>query len=74
MYALPRRRPTSKPPPSANACVRTRCSTRPPTRPPGVNPRTLLLRGHPGRVIADACNGLVDLLVTGSRYGPCSGR
>ena len=39
--------------------------------PPGVNPRTLLLRGHPGRVIADACNGLVDLLVTGSRgYGP----
>jgi nucleotide-binding universal stress UspA family protein len=39
--------------------------------PPGVNPRTLLLHGHPGRVIAEACAGVVDLLVTGSRgYGP----
>jgi nucleotide-binding universal stress UspA family protein len=39
--------------------------------PPGVNPRTLLLHGHPGRVIAGACDGVVDLLVTGSRgYGP----
>jgi nucleotide-binding universal stress UspA family protein len=39
--------------------------------PPGVNPRTLLLHGHPGRVIAEACDGVVDLLVTGSRgYGP----
>jgi nucleotide-binding universal stress UspA family protein len=39
--------------------------------PPGVNPRTLLLHGAPGRVIAAACDGIVDLLVTGSRgYGP----
>jgi nucleotide-binding universal stress UspA family protein len=39
--------------------------------PAGVNPRTLLLHGVPGKVIADACDGIVDLLVTGSRgYGP----
>jgi nucleotide-binding universal stress UspA family protein len=39
--------------------------------PPGVNPRTSLLRGSAGAVIADACDGVVDLLVTGSRgYGP----
>lgn len=39
--------------------------------PPGVNPRTLLLHGAPGSVIAAACDGIVDLLVTGSRgYGP----
>jgi nucleotide-binding universal stress UspA family protein len=39
--------------------------------PDGVNPRTLLLRGVPGGVIAGACEGIVDLLVTGSRgYGP----
>ena len=39
--------------------------------PPGVNPRTLLLHGAPGPLIAAACDGIVDLLVTGSRgYGP----
>lgn len=39
--------------------------------PAGVNPRTTLLRGAPGDVIRDACDGIVDLLVTGSRsYGP----
>jgi len=39
--------------------------------PPGVNPGTQLLHGNPGRVIAEACDGRVDLLVTGSRgYGP----
>jgi nucleotide-binding universal stress UspA family protein len=39
--------------------------------PAGVNPRTLLLYGVPGKAIADACEGIVDLLVTGSRgYGP----
>jgi nucleotide-binding universal stress UspA family protein len=39
--------------------------------PPGVEPRTLLLHGAPGPVIAAACDGIVDLLVTGSRsYGP----
>jgi nucleotide-binding universal stress UspA family protein len=39
--------------------------------PPDVNPRTLLLHGAPGTVIAAACDGIVDLLVTGSRgYGP----
>jgi nucleotide-binding universal stress UspA family protein len=39
--------------------------------PTGVNPRTVLLHGIPGKVIANACEGIVDLLVTGSRgYGP----
>lgn len=39
--------------------------------PPGVNPRTLLLHGEPGHVIHRSCDGVVDLLVTGSRgYGP----
>ncbi len=39
--------------------------------PTGVNPRTLLLHGEPGDVIRRACDGIVDLLVTGSRgYGP----
>jgi nucleotide-binding universal stress UspA family protein len=39
--------------------------------PAGVNPLTVLLHGVPGRAIADACDGVVDLLVTGSRgYGP----
>jgi nucleotide-binding universal stress UspA family protein len=39
--------------------------------PPGVNPKTVLLYGPPGDVIRDACDGVVDLLVTGSRgYGP----
>jgi nucleotide-binding universal stress UspA family protein len=39
--------------------------------PAGVNPRTVLLHGIPGKVITNACEGIVDLLVTGSRgYGP----
>ena len=39
--------------------------------PATVNPRTLLLHGEPGDVIRRACDGIVDLLVTGSRgYGP----
>jgi nucleotide-binding universal stress UspA family protein len=39
--------------------------------PAGVNPRTVLLHGNPGKVVGDACDGIVDLLVTGSRgYGP----
>ena len=39
--------------------------------PAGVNPRTLLLHGEPSDVIRRACDGIVDLLVTGSRgYGP----
>jgi nucleotide-binding universal stress UspA family protein len=39
--------------------------------PAGVNPRTVLLHGPAGRKIAEACDGVVDLLVTGSRgYGP----
>jgi nucleotide-binding universal stress UspA family protein len=40
--------------------------------PAGVNPRTVLLRGTPvAAVIRNACDGVVDLLVTGSRgYGP----
>jgi nucleotide-binding universal stress UspA family protein len=39
--------------------------------PERVNPRTLLLHGSPGPVIAEACQGIVDLLFTGSRgYGP----
>ena len=35
--------------------------------PATVNPRTLLLHGEPGDVIRRACDGIVDLLVTGSR-------
>jgi nucleotide-binding universal stress UspA family protein len=39
--------------------------------PAGVNPRTMLLFGAAPRAIAEACDGIVDLLVTGSRgYGP----
>lgn len=39
--------------------------------PAGVNPRTVLLRGDPAPEIARACDGIVDLLFTGSRgYGP----
>jgi nucleotide-binding universal stress UspA family protein len=39
--------------------------------PDGVNPGTVLLHGPSGKVIADACDGVVDLLVVGSRgYGP----
>jgi nucleotide-binding universal stress UspA family protein len=39
--------------------------------PEGVNPKTVLLHGEPGPVIAQACDGIVDLLVCGSRgYGP----
>jgi nucleotide-binding universal stress UspA family protein len=39
--------------------------------PAGVNPQTVLLSGPAGRVIRDACDGIVDLLITGSRgYGP----
>ena len=39
--------------------------------PPGLNPRTVFLHGPAGREIAEACDGVVDLLVTGSRaYGP----
>jgi nucleotide-binding universal stress UspA family protein len=41
------------------------------TAPDGVNPRTLLLHGPPAAVITGACEGIVDLLVCGSRgYGP----
>ena len=35
--------------------------------PAGVNPRTVVLYGPPGQAIRDACDGVVDLLVTGSR-------
>jgi nucleotide-binding universal stress UspA family protein len=39
--------------------------------PAGVNPLSVLLHGVPGKVITNACDGIVDLLVTGSRgYGP----
>jgi nucleotide-binding universal stress UspA family protein len=39
--------------------------------PAGVNPQTTLVFGAAGHVIRDACDGIVDLLVTGSRgYGP----
>ena len=39
--------------------------------PADVNPRTVVLHGAPGDVIPEACDGIVDLLVTGSRgYGP----
>ena len=39
--------------------------------PADLNPRTVMLHGAPGLTIADACDGVVDLLVCGSRgYGP----
>ncbi len=39
--------------------------------PEGVNPRTVFLRGSPGTAINTASDGVIDLLVTGSRgYGP----
>ena len=39
--------------------------------PAAVNPRTMLLFGSAGEIIRDACDGVVDILVTGSRgYGP----
>jgi nucleotide-binding universal stress UspA family protein len=39
--------------------------------PAGVNPRTALLHGWAAQAIRNACDGVVDLLVTGSRsYGP----
>lgn len=39
--------------------------------PKGVNPQTVLLYGDPGSAIAEASEGIVDLMVTGSRaYGP----
>jgi nucleotide-binding universal stress UspA family protein len=39
--------------------------------PGGVNPRTVFLHGAAGRTIAEACDGVVDLLICGSRsYGP----
>jgi nucleotide-binding universal stress UspA family protein len=39
--------------------------------PEGVNPRTVLLHGDPAREIASAADGVIDLLVIGSRgYGP----
>jgi nucleotide-binding universal stress UspA family protein len=39
--------------------------------PAGVNPQTVLLHGAPAPLIREACDGVVDLLVTGSRgYGP----
>lgn len=41
------------------------------TAPDGVNPGTVLLHGPTGKVIAEACDGIVDLLLVGSRgYGP----
>jgi nucleotide-binding universal stress UspA family protein len=39
--------------------------------PPGVNPRTVVLRGDPGPQITHACDGIADVLFAGSRgYGP----
>jgi nucleotide-binding universal stress UspA family protein len=35
--------------------------------PPGVNPRTVLLHGDPAREIATAADGIIDILLTGSR-------
>jgi nucleotide-binding universal stress UspA family protein len=39
--------------------------------PAGVDPETVLLRGDPARKIASAADGVLDLLITGSRgQGP----
>jgi nucleotide-binding universal stress UspA family protein len=51
--------------------IQERLDTAADAAPPGVNPRTVFLHGPAGREIAEACDGVVDLLVTGSRaYGP----
>ena len=58
-------------PPRVRLAIQERLDAAADSAPGGLNPRTLLLHGPAGRVIADACEGVVDLLVTGSRsYGP----
>jgi nucleotide-binding universal stress UspA family protein len=54
----------------ARLAVQDRLDAAADSAPAGVNPRTMLLVGSPGPVIAEACDGIVDLLVAGSRgYG-----
>ena len=55
----------------ARRAIQERLDAAADSAPAGVNPRTVLLHGPAGRKIAEACDGVVDLLVTGSRgYGP----
>jgi nucleotide-binding universal stress UspA family protein len=55
----------------ARLAIQERLDSAADSAPAGVNPRTVLLHGAAGREIAGACDGVVDLLITGSRsYGP----
>ena len=55
----------------ARLAIQERLDAAAESAPPGVNPRTVFLRGAAGPTIADACDGVVDLLICGSRsYGP----
>jgi nucleotide-binding universal stress UspA family protein len=57
--------------PYVRLAIQERLDSAADSAPEGLNPRTELLYGAPGRVIAEACDGVVDLLVCGSRgYGP----
>ena len=57
--------------PEVRLAVQERLDSAADSAPAGLNPRTAMLHGAPGRVIAEACDGIVDLLVCGSRgYGP----
>jgi nucleotide-binding universal stress UspA family protein len=57
--------------PSARLAMQQRLDDAAGEAPEGVNPCTVLLLGRPGSVIAEECEGVVDLLVTGScGYGP----
>lgn len=55
----------------ARLAIQERLDSMADSAPAGLNPRTVLVRGNAGREIADACDGVVDLLICGSRsYGP----
>jgi nucleotide-binding universal stress UspA family protein len=57
--------------PRARLALQERLDRAAGSAPAGVDPRTELLYGAAARVIAGACDGVVDLLVVGSRgYGP----
>ena len=55
----------------ARRAIQERLDAAADSAPGGVNPRTLFLHGAAGPKIAEACDGVVDLLICGSRsYGP----
>ena len=55
----------------ARLAIQQRLDAAAESAPSGVNPRVVFLHGSPGPKIAEACDGVVDLLICGSRsYGP----